>query len=258
MTDEEQKELPEHLAEALVRGRLHKDLSSWGRLRRHFFAGLLVVTPLGLTLWIVAWLVNLVDGNARHFLASVLKRFGLDYQFVLFGHEYAVVPFGFGILVVFVGICFVGMVASNFLGRRLLHILDRIIRRVPGVSWIYSSATQISHALLNRKKNLFQGVAIVQYPRKGMYGIGFITARSVAHPSGAGEGTCAAVFIPTTPNPTSGFLLLVPERDLFETPMSVEEGMKMVISGGVIVPPAISTTAPRSALSTHEPRAAEG
>ena len=220
MTDHNDPSGPEHLAENLV-GALHVERGYWSRLRRHFFAGLLVVTPLGLTLWIVAWLVNLVDGKARNFLSTILRRFG------------------FGILIVIVGICFTGMVAGNFLGRKLLKVLDAIIARVPGVNWIYNAATQVSHAFLDRKKNVFESVVYIEYPRRGMYGIGFITNRNIPDPLHPDERKVHTVFIPTTPNPTSGFLLFVPEEDCIPCGMTVEEGMKAVISGGVVFPPTL-------------------
>ncbi len=238
MSEHDHPSRPEHLAENLV-GALHVERGYWARLRRHFFAGLLVVTPLGLTLWIVAWLVNLVDGKARNFLSTILRRFELDYGFTLFGHQYSVVPFGFGLLIVIVGICFTGMVAGNFLGRKLLKILDAIIARVPGVNWIYNAATQVSHAFLDRKKNIFESVVYIEYPRRGIYGIGFVTNRDLPDPLHPDERKVYTVFIPTTPNPTSGFLLFVPEEDCIHCPMTVEEGMKAVISGGVVFPPAL-------------------
>ncbi len=252
MTDPIKPSVPEHLAEDLV-GALHVERGLWVRLRRHFFAGLLVVTPLGVTVWIVAWLVNLVDGKTRNFLASLLRRFDLDYGFTLFGHQYSVVPFGFGILIVIVGICFTGMVAGNFLGRKMLKIMDAVIARVPGVNWIYNAATQVSHAFLDRKKNVFVSVVYLEYPRRGMYGIGFVTNRDIPdllHPK---KRRVYSVFIPTTPNPTSGFLLLVPEEDCIPCPMTVEEGMKMVISGGVVIPPGIPATSLSSSNRTVMP-----
>src|SRR3990170_1889226 len=166
MNESETPKVPEHLAENFV-GALHVERGYWARLRRHFFGGLLVVTPLGLTAWIVAWLFNLVEGKARLFLATVLSRFGLDYGFTLFGHQYSVVPFGFGILIVFVGICFVGMITGNFIGKWFLHGVDGLIARVPGVNWIYTAVTQVSHAFLDRKRNVFEAVVYVEYPRRG-------------------------------------------------------------------------------------------
>lgn len=239
--------LSEQLAENIVDA-LHLERRFWVRLRRHFLAGLLVLTPLGVTIWVVVWLVNLVDGKTRHFLARVLSQFGLDYSFNLFGHTYSVIPFGFGILVVFVGICFVGMVTGNVIGRWFFRIIEAIIRRVPGVSWIYNAATQMSQAFFNRKASLLESVVIVEYPRRGMFGIGFVTAKDICHPMQPNDKKVHAVFIPTTPNPTSGFLLLVPVEECLPTDMTVEEGMKAVISGGVVIPPTLknppSTTDP--------------
>ncbi|KXK34803.1 MAG: hypothetical protein UZ16_OP3001001937 [Candidatus Hinthialibacteria bacterium OLB16] len=145
MEPKEKHNLPEQLAENIIEA-LHVERGFWARLRRHFLAGLLVLTPLGVTLWVVSWLVNLVDGKTRHFLTRVLSQFGLDYSFTLFGHNYSVIPFGFGILIVFIGICFAGMITGNFIGNWFLKIIEAVIRRVPGVSWIYNAADQMSQA----------------------------------------------------------------------------------------------------------------
>ncbi|MBE7489946.1 MAG: DUF502 domain-containing protein [Candidatus Omnitrophica bacterium] len=236
MEPKEKHNLPEQLAENIIEA-LHVERGFWARLRRHFLAGLLVLTPLGVTLWVVSWLVNLVDGKTRHFLTRVLSQFGLDYSFTLFGHNYSVIPFGFGILIVFIGICFAGMITGNFIGNWFLKIIEAVIRRVPGVSWIYNAADQMSQAFFNRKTNLLESVVIVEYPRRGMFGIGFVTARDIPNPLQADGGKVNAVFIPTTPNPTSGFLLLIPHDECISTQMTVEEGMKVVISGGVVIPP---------------------
>lgn len=240
---------PRTIARNLLRS-LRLKRGSWARLRRHFFAGLLVVTPLGVTVWIVAWLINMVDGNTRDFIAGLLGKENLKYEFTLFGHTHSMVPFGLGILIVFVGICFTGMVAGNFLGRKMLGIMDALIARVPGVNWIYNAATQVSHAFLDRKKNVFEAVVYVEYPRRGIYGIGFITNRDIPDPLHPEEQKVLTVFIPTTPNPTSGFLLLVPSDECIPCSMSVEEGMKAVISGGVVFPSSMVNLS--SMESSHE------
>jgi uncharacterized membrane protein len=254
MADNESPRVPEHLAENLV-GALHIERGSWTRLRRHFFAGLLVVTPLGLTVWIVAWLVNLVDGRTRNFLASLLRRFDLDYGFTLFGHQYSVVPFGFGILIVFVGICFVGMITGNFVGRWFLRGVEGLLSRVPGVNWIYSATVQVSHAFLNRNKRMFEAVVYVEFPSQGQYAIGFITASGIPNPGKPDAGKVNTVLVPKSPNPTSGYLLFIPEGECIPCPMSVEEGMKAVISGGMVLPPAIrnGSSSTQSSQQTKRP-----
>ena len=202
------------------------------RLRRHFFAGLLVVVPIGVTVWIVTWLVNLIDGKTRHFLTSFLKNLGWG--------ESQVVPIGFGLLVVIVGICFTGMVASNFLGKRFFGLVENIIRRVPGVSWIYNASHQVSHAFLNRKQNVFSDVVFVEYPRHGVFSIGFVTNRSVPGLRVENGEPLCSVFVPTTPNPTSGFLLFLPASQMIPCCMNTEEAMKMIISGGVVIPESLT------------------
>lgn len=237
---------PEEIASDLVEGAIKKKrrkkraIGHIARLRRYFFAGLLVVTPLVLTIWIVVWLVNLIDGNTRQFLGNVLERAGLKYHLTVFGHEYEVFPIGFGLVLVFVLICFVGMIASNYVGKRVFHMMDRVIRRVPGVSWIYNATQQVSHAFLNRNKDLFREVVYVEYPRRGIYSIGFVTNHSVPGVKTERNEDLRTVFIPTTPNPTSGYLLLIPESDCVPCPMTVEESMKMIISGGVVIPESLT------------------
>jgi uncharacterized membrane protein len=238
---------PEEIASDLVRGAIKKKrrkrnrMSHVARLRRYFFAGLLVVTPLVLTLWIVVWLVNLIDGNTRKFLGSILDRAGLKYHISLFGNEYEVFPIGFGLILVFVTVCFVGMIASNYVGRRLFLMMDALIRRVPGVSWIYNAIHQVSHAFLNRNKDLLREVVYIEYPRRGIYAIGFVTNHSLPGVTTEMKEEIRTVFLPTTPNPTSGFLLLIPASGCIPCSMTVEDSMKMIISGGVVVPESLQT-----------------
>jgi len=236
-------------ARAIVKEALKRDRTHLGRLRRHFLAGLLVVTPVGLTIWIVVWLFDLIDGNARHFLSSLLERFGLEYQFTLFGKSYELIPFGFGLLIVFFGTCFAGMIASNYLGRRVLRFLESVIRRVPIVSWIYNICTQVSHAFLSRKTNVFTEVVMVEYPRRCIYSVGLVTNKKVPGMEVEGGEKLWSVFIPTTPNPTSGYLLFIPESQCSPISLTVEEAMKLVVSGGVVVPDSLregTTILPKS------------
>jgi uncharacterized membrane protein len=227
---------PEQIAHDLVKGALErkrKETSFWGRLRRHFFAGLLILTPVILTLWIVGWLVNLIDGKTRRFI----KELGLKFDFTILGRHFEdVIPMGFGLLVLFIVTCFIGMIASNFVGRRVLQTVDSLMHRVPGVNWIYKATQQVSHAFLNRNKDVFQEVVFVEYPRKGLISIGFVTNRRVPGVEVVGGEPLLSVFLPTTPNPTSGYLLLVPRSQCIPCPMNVEDSMKMVISGGVVIP----------------------
>lgn len=230
MNHDNNPKTPDDIARDLKREALKRKRSKRhsARLRRHFFAGLLVIVPIGVTIWVVAWLVNLIDGKTRHFLNAFLNRLGWG--------ESQVIPIGFGLLIVIVGICFTGMLASNFLGKRFFGILENLIRRVPGVSWIYNASHQVSHAFLNRKKDVFSDVVFVEYPRKGIYSIGFVTNRSVPGMQVESGENISSVFIPTTPNPTSGFLLFIPQSQLTKCPMTVEESMKLIISGGVVIP----------------------
>jgi uncharacterized membrane protein len=241
MTEDPDRKTPEQIAHDLLQGAIKKkETGHLGRLRRYFFAGLLVLTPLVLTIWIVGWLINLIDGNMRSFLGNLLQNLGLEYQITVFGRQYEVIPIGFGLLLVFLLTCFVGMVASNLVGRRIINLIDRLIRRVPGVSWIYKATHQVSHALLSRNKDLFHQVIFVEYPRRGLYSIAFVTNLSVPGLKLENGEELRSVFLPTTPNPTSGYLLLVPESECVPCPMTVEESMKMIISGGVVLPESLT------------------
>ena len=234
MPDESFLKTPEEIAHDIVAGAIKKkDRGHLSRLRRHFLAGLLVLTPLVLTVWIVGWVVHLVDGNTRDFLKTLLGDAGTIW---FSGKEVNVVPVGFGLLLVFVLTCFVGMVASNFVGKRIILLMDGLIRRVPGVSWIYNVTHQVSHAFLNRNKDLFRQVIYVEYPRRGIYSIGFVTNYSLPGVKTTRGEDLRTVFIPTTPNPTSGYLLLIPESECVPCLLSVEEAMKLIISGGVVIP----------------------
>ena len=232
--EKQKRKTPDEIARELKREALRRKRSTRysARLRRHFFAGLLVIVPIGMTIWVVAWLVNLIDGKTRHFLNSFLSRLGWG--------ESQVVPIGFGLLIVVLGICFTGMVASNFLGKRFFSLIEKVIRSVPGVSWIYNASHQVSHAFLNRKKNVFTDVVFVEYPRKGIYSIGFVTNESVPGMEVENGEVICSVFVPTTPNPTSGFLLFIPKSQLTDCPMTVEESMKLIISGGVVIPDSLT------------------
>lgn len=185
------------------------------RLRTYFFTGLIIVLPFLLTLYFL-WLVfGFVDG----LIGPVLK--------LIIGQRLPGVGFIFTVGL----ILGTGMLATNYLGRRLLAWGDRLFIRLPLVRSIYQTLKQLVHAVFSEKQKAFQRVVLVEYPRKGVYSLAFLT-RDVEE---AGEMVMA--FVPTTPNPTSGFLLLIPKKEVKYLDMSVEDGLKLIVSGGVIVPP---------------------
>ncbi|MDG2308725.1 MAG: DUF502 domain-containing protein [Candidatus Binatia bacterium] len=186
------------------------------RLRGYFLAGLLLAAPLAVTIGVAVWFVDFVDSQI---LPSSFK-----------------IP-GFGLLVVISGITLIGWLASGFLGRAIHSIGDRIVSRIPVLRTVYGATKQIFESVLAQKSNAFREVALFEYPRKGIWSIGFLTGTTAGEVQHRTQEKTVNVFLPTTPNPTSGYLLFVPRKDLIILDMTVEEGIKMVVSGGIVTPP---------------------
>lgn len=195
-------------------------------IRNNVVVGLLLVTPLVITGFIVNWLFTFTTNR----LIRLIPREWL--------HTYPEVLFrAVSLIIVFVAFFFVGLFVRNMLGRRLFQLGDLVIGRIPFISKIYLSVRQISEALLDQSQTLFQEVALIEYPRKGVYSLGFVTSAVPAPfcPPAAGKDL-VAVFIPTTPNPTSGWFAVVPRAELFILPMSTTDAMKLIVSGGAVFP----------------------
>ena len=143
---------------------------------------------------------------------------------------------GFGLIIAVGVLLLTGMLAANLLGRELVQIWENILSRIPIVRSIYNAVKQIASTLLTSKGKSFRKVVMTEYPRKGIWSIGFLSNEHVALESGSLKDEMLAVFLPTTPNPTSGFILLFPKGDVIELDMTVEEGFKFIISIGVVVP----------------------
>ncbi|MFT5396391.1 MAG: putative membrane protein [Gammaproteobacteria bacterium] len=196
-----------------------------GTLRKYIIAGLLVWLPLAATVVIVKLVVDLLD--------NIVLLFPPEYQ------PTAVLGFsipGFGIVLAISILLVTGMLAANLFGRRLVEFWEAILNRIPLVRSIYSSVKQISTTILDSNGKSFRKVVMLQYPRKGIWSIGFLTNEDVSTDIDGLNEDLAAVFVPTTPNPTSGFIIMVPRDDITELDMSVEEGFKFIISMGVIIP----------------------
>ena len=203
------------------------------RLRTYFLAGLLVLIPLWVTVGILSWLFNVLDG----FLGPRIY----DYL----GHP---VP-GLGLAATVLLVFLIGLVTTNIVGRRVMAAVDGALQRIPLVRSIYTIAKQMSDSLLQRHVN-FQQVVLVEYPRRGMYQIGFVTG-VIEGPlqdelaARAGERVLN-VFMPTTPNPMSGYLIMLPERDVQPLRISVQDGLKLLVSGGMAIPALPRKVAPQS------------
>jgi uncharacterized membrane protein len=201
---------------------------AWKNLRISFFAGLLVVVPvvasLSLLIWFFTWLTD--------FILPLAIR---DY---LRASPYPVFLFRMLALVVAVFVVTgVGWLMRLMVGRQLLSLIEALIGRVPLLNKTYGFVKEISHTLLSGQKTMFQRVVLIQYPRPGVYAVGFVTNEAEGEAQAKTKATVLNVFLPTTPNPTSGFLLMVPKSEVVDLEMSVAEGMKLVISGGAVMPP---------------------
>ena len=194
-------------------------------LRKYLIAGLLVWLPLAATVVIVRMVIGL-----------------LDKTMLLLPPEYrpeTVIGFtlpGMGLILSIAILLLTGMLAANLIGRRLVDAWESILGRIPLVRSIYNAFKQISFTLLDSSGKSFRKVVLIEYPKEGVWSLGFLTNEHVEVATGTVSDEMAAVFIPTTPNPTSGFLVVMAKNRVEELDMSIEEGFKFIISVGVIVP----------------------
>ncbi len=199
------------------------------RLRNYFLTGLIIVGPLTITLYIVWWGINVIDAWVK---PLVPDRYLPD-TYLPFA-----VP-GAGLVFAIFGIAIIGALAANLFGRTLISYGELVLGRMPVVRNVYAGLKQIFQTVLSESSSSFQKVGLIEYPRAGLYSIVFIStdARGEIAARWQGETRLISVFLPTTPNPTSGYLLFVPEADVTELDMSVEEAAKLVISAGLVTPP---------------------
>jgi uncharacterized membrane protein len=194
-------------------------------LKNYFLTGLLVILPIFITGYVIWFLIKAMD--------AVLKYIPTKYLPETYINIY--IP-GLGLILVVVLILVVGVLARNIAGRRVLQFWDNMVDRIPLARIIYSSVKQLLQAFLFQNSDAFQRVALIEYPRRGIYVLGFITGESRGEAQEKTNRKMINVFIPTTPNPTSGFYVLVPEEDLTVLDMSVEDAFKLLISGGIVSP----------------------
>ena len=193
------------------------------RIRMYFLTGLLVLAPLSITGYIVYRLFVWVD----HLLGTTLRGGYIRPDGV---------P-GLGFLTVIVIIVLTGALANNILGRQLGALLETLLLRVPLLRGVYGTLKEIGEAILSDRKNAFQQVVLIEYPRPGMYSIGLVTGDAPATFDEASGKTLRGVFLPTPPNPTTGPLVYCADDQIIPTTLRVEQAIKMVVSGGVVVPP---------------------
>ncbi len=197
------------------------------RVRNYFLTGILVTAPVSLTFYL-AWLfIDFVDNR----VASLIP---VKY------HPETYLPFavpGLGVLIVVLALTIIGALTAGFLGRLVVRVYESLLNRMPVIRGVYSALKQILETVLAQQSQAFRDAVLVEYPRRGIWAIAFIMGRTEGEVQNLTEEECVNIFLPTTPNPTSGFLLFVPRKELVSLTMSVEEALKMVISGGIVTPP---------------------
>lgn len=197
-------------------------------LRRYLIAGLLLWLPLGVTILVVRLLVGTMDQT----LLLLPERLRPD---ALLGFH---IP-GLGLLLAVSVVLVTGMLVANLFGRRLVALWERLLARIPLVRSIYMAVKQLAETMFSGGGQSFRKVLLIEYPRKGLWTLAFQTGTGVGEAQQKTGRDVVNVYVPTTPNPTSGFFLMVPREDVVELDMSVDDGLKMIISMGVVVPPGI-------------------
>lgn len=191
-----------------------------GYLKRYFITGLLVITPIWGTYLVLSTLLKFLEG----FLGDFLKSIGRFYF-----------P-GMGIISLFLLILLVGFIATNYFGRKVVSLWESLMTKVPLVRNVYTVFKHVVDTVSLQGKEHFRRVVLVEFPRKGVYSMAFVTGITQGEVQDLTVERVLNVFIPTTPNPTTGFFLFVPESEVIQLSMSVEDGMKMIISGGLYTP----------------------
>ena len=197
------------------------------RLNKYFLTGMIVLGPLGLTVLVVQWIVGVMDRAILGLLPGVLhpqELFGVN------------IP-GLGVLGTLVLVLLVGVLASNFFGRTLVGYSEWLFSHTPGIKGVYNLFKQMTDTLFSKDKSGLRKVVLIEYPRRGIWTVAFLTGASRGELERVTAQPMVNVFVPTTPNPTSGFFLLLPAEEVVELQMTVDEALKMVVSIGMVVPP---------------------
>jgi uncharacterized membrane protein len=218
-------------------------------VKKYLVAGLLVWLPLAITVWVLAWLLGALDAVFAWLLTATqaVLPAAMHDRIEQLRH----VP-GLGVVVLAAGLLLTGVFAANIVGQWWLRQWDRVIGKIPIVKSIYNSVKQVSDTLFSSSGNAFREAVLVQYPRPGAWTIAFVTGKPGGEVVAHLPGDYVSVYVPTTPNPTSGFFLMMPRADVVALKMSVDEALKYVISMGVVAPPARALpAAPAGAPTTR-------
>lgn len=202
------------------------------RLRAYLFAGIIVTAPVSITFLIVWQILDFLDRATSRLIPD---RYD-PANYLPFG-----VP-GIGIILMLAILTFIGWFAAGFVGRSLMRTGERVLDAMPVVRSIYSALKQLFETVLAESSRSFREVVLIEWPRRGVWVIGFVTGPTKGEIASRFDGEFVNVFVPTTPNPTSGFLVFAPTRDIIHLDLPVEDGVKLVVSGGIVTPPVAGTT----------------
>ena len=195
------------------------------RLRRYLVAGILVWAPLAVTYLLLKFAINIMDRTLRFVPEQYRPEELLGFS----------IP-GLGVILTFVVLLVTGVLAANFVGRAFVGGWESLLDRIPVVRAIYSAAKNFAEVVFSDSSQSFKKVLLIEYPRKGLYSLAFQTATDLGEIQGRSGEEMVSCFVPTTPNPTSGFIIIVPKKDITVLDMEVDEALKMIISLGVVVP----------------------
>lgn len=200
-------------------------------IRTAFITGLLILLPLGVTVFIISIILDRIGNPASEFFFRFIDQNIRELPAVEIPLQLL------SLIIVFLIITALGYFSRIFIGQLLLKFFERILTRLPLVSLVYNTVKQLVDTFSQQQKAVFQEVVMIEYPRKGIYAIGFLTNQAKGEVQSLTGENLVNVFVPTTPNPTSGFLLMLPKKEVIPMQMSIGDGMKTIISGGAVTPP---------------------
>lgn len=201
-------------------------MSPMARLRAYFFAGILITAPISLTIYITWLLINFIDAQVA---ALLPQRYNPN-------HYLPVAIPGLGLIIAVALLTLIGWLTAGFFGRLFLRISEGILRRMPIVRSIYAWMKQIFETVFHERASPFREVVLIEFPRKGLWRIGFVTGRTPGSTQDFLPGGLVNVFLPGTPNAASGFLVLVPPEDIYRVDLTTEEALKLIVSAGIATP----------------------
>ncbi len=209
-------------------GKANRDM--FKSLRNAFISGLLLLAPVAVTIWVFNLLVDSIGAPTRELFFPFLTKELAAFRWA--GYLLKIIS----VFIVLIIITLLGWFSKLVIGRMVVQGFDRFFTRVPFVKNVYMTVKQIVDTFSQQKKAVFQKVVLLEFPRKGSYAIGFFTSDAKGEVQSKTAKEIVNIFLPTTPNPTSGYLIMIPKDDIIDLEMSVPEGMKLIISGGAVVP----------------------